>query len=272
MNIPETWEEKTVLITVKTYPNPSTKYIETVCTAGITEDGQLIRIYPVNHRTLNETQKYKKFQWIKAQFKKSTDPRPESYKINEDSIEIVGEIKSKNFLQRQQQITPLLSKSYEDLVERHKEVGTSLGIIEPDVSSIQLKIEKDTLEWTTDQKMKLMQNQLSLFNNSNVYPLEKIPYNFKLHYKCCDARCKGHNSTITDWEMCQAYRNFKNLYGEEQGLEELKKKYMSMFQNLETNTYLFLGTPLQQDRFGVFIIIGISDIRKPLMDQLSFNL
>ena len=39
-----------VLITVKTYSIPSTKYDELVCTAGVTEDGELIRLYPINFR------------------------------------------------------------------------------------------------------------------------------------------------------------------------------------------------------------------------------
>ena len=36
-----------ILITVTTYPLPSRSYDELVCTAGITEDGKWIRIYPV---------------------------------------------------------------------------------------------------------------------------------------------------------------------------------------------------------------------------------
>lgn len=43
---------KRVLVTVLTYPTPSDKYIETVCTAGITEDYQWIRIYPLRLRLL----------------------------------------------------------------------------------------------------------------------------------------------------------------------------------------------------------------------------
>lgn len=39
-----------VLITVKTYPVPSTKYDELVCTAGVTEPGDFIRLYPINFR------------------------------------------------------------------------------------------------------------------------------------------------------------------------------------------------------------------------------
>ncbi len=36
-----------VLITVKTYPTLSGKYGETVCTAGVRQDGTWVRMYPV---------------------------------------------------------------------------------------------------------------------------------------------------------------------------------------------------------------------------------
>ena len=35
-----------VLITVLTYPHPSEKYEELVCTAGINESGEWVRLYP----------------------------------------------------------------------------------------------------------------------------------------------------------------------------------------------------------------------------------
>ncbi len=46
-------ETKRILVTVKTYPTPAAKYTETVCTAGITEDGEWIRIYPIRYRMLD---------------------------------------------------------------------------------------------------------------------------------------------------------------------------------------------------------------------------
>ncbi len=39
-----------VLITVMTYPHPSRGYQELVCTAGVTESGEWIRLYPVDYR------------------------------------------------------------------------------------------------------------------------------------------------------------------------------------------------------------------------------
>ncbi len=42
-----TWEKKRVLVTVKAYPEKSKKYGEVVCTIGLTEEGEWIRLYPI---------------------------------------------------------------------------------------------------------------------------------------------------------------------------------------------------------------------------------
>lgn len=66
-----------VLITVKTYPTLSRKYGETVCTAGVREDGSWVRIYPVPFRRLEEAEQYRKFDWLECDLIKSrSDPRP----------------------------------------------------------------------------------------------------------------------------------------------------------------------------------------------------
>ena len=55
-----------VLITVKTYPIPSAKYDELVCTAGVREDGSFVRLYPINFRDLDYSKQYRKYQWIEV--------------------------------------------------------------------------------------------------------------------------------------------------------------------------------------------------------------
>ena len=69
-----------VLITVKTYPTLSRRHGETVCTAGVREDGSWVRIYPVPFRRLSETEQYSKYDWVECKLIKSKgDLRPESY-------------------------------------------------------------------------------------------------------------------------------------------------------------------------------------------------
>ena len=82
-----------ILIAVKTYPIPSAKYDELVCTAGVTEDGRFIRLYPVNFRDLPYSQQYKKYQWIEVQAEKHSgrDSRKESYRPQHDAPLVPGE-------------------------------------------------------------------------------------------------------------------------------------------------------------------------------------
>ena len=68
-----------ILITVKTYPTLSRKYGETVCTAGVREDGSWVRIYPVPFRRLEEAEQYRKFDWLECDLvRNDNDPRPET--------------------------------------------------------------------------------------------------------------------------------------------------------------------------------------------------
>ncbi len=78
----QNWRELKVLVLVKTYPRPSQHHQEVVCTAGMTEEGKWIRLYPINYRYRPYTQWFRKYEWIKVvAVKHSNDPRPESYRI-----------------------------------------------------------------------------------------------------------------------------------------------------------------------------------------------
>jgi hypothetical protein len=83
-----------VLITVKTYPTLSRKYGETVCTAGVREDGTWVRIYPVPFRRLDETEKYRKFDRLACRLlRNASDPRPETFRpIDESELQPVAHI------------------------------------------------------------------------------------------------------------------------------------------------------------------------------------
>jgi hypothetical protein len=76
-----------ILILCKTYPSPSGKYAETTCVAGMDENGNLVRLFPVPFRLIAEEQQFKKWQWVKAKVEKAKkDHRPESFTIKTDTI------------------------------------------------------------------------------------------------------------------------------------------------------------------------------------------
>ena len=88
------YETTKVLITVMTYPHPSQNYQECVCTAGITENREWLRLYPIDHRYRPAHQRFRKYQWIQidlAQRDPAKDNRPESRTPDLDSIRILGD-------------------------------------------------------------------------------------------------------------------------------------------------------------------------------------
>jgi hypothetical protein len=115
-------ERRRILIATKTYPSISTKYKETVCTAGILLDQdekpvQWIRIYPVRFRELEFDQRYKRWSIISAEIERNEkDFREESYRINDTSINVIREIGTKNnWEERKSFVLPLQFSSISEI-------------------------------------------------------------------------------------------------------------------------------------------------------------
>jgi hypothetical protein len=82
-----------VLITVMTYPHPSEAHQELVCTAGITENGEWVRLYPIDYRYRPKNQQFQKYQWIEIGLSDQgakNDNRRESRKPDLQSIRLLG--------------------------------------------------------------------------------------------------------------------------------------------------------------------------------------
>ncbi len=77
-----------VRILVKAFPQPSKKHEETVCCAGVTEDGaRLLRLFPIRYRRLAKEHQFERFDLVEMVATKApNDTRPESYRVDEPSI------------------------------------------------------------------------------------------------------------------------------------------------------------------------------------------
>src|SRR5690606_25892091 len=139
-----------VLITVKTYPIPSAKYDELVCTAGVSPTGDFIRLYPIRFRDLPFSQQYRKYQWIEVDAEKHAgrDTRKESYRPREDTLQIVGERigTNDNWAERAKFALANRAQSMEALQEQQKHDNTSLGVIRPR-EVLDMEISPDTDDW-----------------------------------------------------------------------------------------------------------------------------
>ena len=204
------WVKKRVLIVVKTYPTPAMSGVEVSCTAGITENKEWIRIFPVPFRLLHEDKRFAKYQWVDVDVTKAVkDFRPESYKLNDQTIQ--ASKLEPSWGSRWKYIAPLLGKSLCEIQATQKSNGSpTLGIFKP-AKIKRLIIEKANGDWT--------QSQLNALNQSTMFPqsrpierLEKIPFDFKYEFLCSAAGCRGHKLSCTDWEIGQAYRSWqKNI-------------------------------------------------------------
>src|SRR5580692_3876324 len=131
---PMPWTPKKLLIWGKTYPEFSGKYYETVCTGAVDADsGKLARIYPITLRYMKEPVKL--YDWVEARIdRNSSDPRPESFKIDQDSIEVVGHLDTKDgWVERNRWLLTEGSvfESVEALRVAQSREGTSLGLVRP---------------------------------------------------------------------------------------------------------------------------------------------
>ena len=201
---------KKVLVTVKTYPNPSKKYGETVCCAGIDlETSQWIRLYPIPYRDLEESKKFKKYTILEVQCRKSpNDHRIESYRVDSDSIQVIEWLDTKNkWKKRKQIIMPAVCRSFCELLSEVPN-QKSLGMFKPgeiSFSAREIKLNDST-------KRDVCYSQLSLFDKKKK-AIEEIPFHFYYHFKCFDkGNCPGHKLPILDWEIWQSYRRWRYQY------------------------------------------------------------
>jgi hypothetical protein len=122
------------LVLVKAFPQPSQKYEETVCCAGINPQGEFVRLYPVRYRHLRTEQQFIRWDVIEyEQERPPGDPRPESRHINEDSIRVVQRAAQMPEDGRVSLWAPHVSESLVALKTANVVAGTSLGIVRPDL-------------------------------------------------------------------------------------------------------------------------------------------
>lgn len=208
------WERRRVFVTVRTYPVPARKGIEVSCTAGVTEDGRWIRLFPVPYRFLDEDRRFRKYQWIEASVRKAVgDARPESHNIDIDSIEIVEWVPPQpGWTRRHALVGGLVAHCLCCLKrERDRSGYPTLGLFRPlSIRRVVIR-EEEFPDWTEGELQRL--RQIPMFGSSPRTQLEKIPYKFFFEFECPDEACNGHELSCTDWEVGELYRNCRADHG-----------------------------------------------------------
>lgn len=249
------FQTKKILVTVKAYPNPSSKYVETVCCAGIDlSTNQWIRLYPIPYRLLEDEKQFKKYSTIEvACFKATDDHRPESYKVNADSIKVFpGVIDTKDKWKRRKEIVmPTLAESMCQVCKLGEEKKKTLALIKP--LDVGFEWQKAKLEEAPGEKQDSYK-QLS-FTHTEIERIEKIPYDFYYTFKCTESNCPGHRMLIIDWEINQAFRKWRYKYKPETLLlEKIKERWLQLMCYNNTDPYFFVGNVHRFPK--IFMVLG----------------
>jgi len=238
--------------------------METVCTAGITEDGRWVRLYPLPYLQLPKAKRFAKYQWIEADVRphgsSNRDKRPESHNIDVATIQLKDKVDTKNFWQeRKELILPLKRSSMEEIQAEYDQRKTSLAIFKP-AEVTKLTIEAGDPDWTPKQKAKMAQT--TIFGKAPMQ-LEKMPYTFYYHFRCNNESCRGHKMSIIDWELEELYRKAQNKFGKyamDSILNYVKVNFFDKYWSPGYDSYLIVGSRFP---YASFMVLGVFYPQKP---------
>lgn len=241
-----------VRILVKAFPQPSKKHEETVCCAGVTEDGkQLLRLFPIRFRRLPKEHQFGRFDLVEMVATKASDPRPESYRVDEASIRLIEDGSKLNAAAKVKLWQPFIAPSLKQLHEENRATNRSLGIVRPDAGTLKFFTKAAKEADTEDQEVaeQVRQAQQNSLLEEPLTPLEHPEYAFGYRYQSAG---NDHNHIVHDWEVQEAYRQYKRRYGTT-ALDTLKREYGEKIP--QHNLHFIMGTMASHMR--TFIIIGL---------------
>ncbi len=242
-----------VLITVMTYPYPSQRYQETVCTAGITESREWVRLYPIDYRYRPRHQRFRKWQWIEVALGPrghGTDRRAESREPELSTIRLLGEpISAKDAWRERRCIIDAMPhrtvKQLRDLYVSHR---VSLGIVRPK-RVLDLKATPVARDWPA--KYRALWSQMRLFGRQK--PLTKLPYKFQYLFECDDSD-KPYQIMNEDWELGVLFlRERQRLGTEDAAVRSVRHKFLDVVCRDDRDPRFFMGT---RHPYNEWLVIG----------------
>lgn len=203
----------------KTYPEPSRRYYETVCTGALREaDGRPIRLYPVPLRYMSDDSQYKLWDMIEVPIDRSrSDQRPESFKIDPQRLRCVGRIAtdSDGWAQRRALVDRNCDWHFDGMAAlkaANQAKKTSIGLVVPgSVDHVELAAKPPSERAEFRQKCE----ELRLRKESDMFDphyqvLDFLPNEIFLHWRClslCDTCTRRpHRMKVLDWGLMQLAR------------------------------------------------------------------
>lgn len=248
-------ERTRILITVMTYPHPSTTYQELLCTAGITESGEWVRLYPIDYRYRPRRQQFQKYQWVEVELeagRQGNDQRKESRRPKLESLKPIGKPlgTANSWEERRAIIDPMPHHTVKQLQQLYDQDRTSLGIVRPK-KVLAMEYEPADSEWKPEWKALFA--QLRLFGPQQK-PLVKLPYTFRYIFECEDSD-KPHKIMCEDWELGVLFLKERDRLGsDEAAAESVCKKFFNEMCSPKKDTRFFMGTRFP---YNTWLVLGV---------------
>jgi hypothetical protein len=164
---------------------------------------------------------------------------------------VVRQLDTRNgWAQRRPLVEPLIVESMCAARQQQQATGQSLAAFRPAVVQDVL-VEPEPNDWTVQQLASL--SQLSLFAQDKL-TLEKIPWRWKYRYSC-GGTCNGHEQTIIDWEVAQAWRAWRGQQGADRAAEAVRQKWLTELAGPMKDTVFFVGN--QHLHPESFLVLGV---------------
>jgi hypothetical protein len=188
----------------------------------MTKAGELIRLYPVPFRLVSDEQKFKKWQWISARIKRSSDDRrTESHRLYVDTIKLEDVIPSdKEWVHRRPWLERMpLFEDFDALeLARQQSGGPTLALLKPELVLALEITAVGNPDWTENERAKLiqLQQQGHLFEETDrdVCLLRKLPFDFHFRYQCdTPGGPRQYRHKIVDWEVGALFWNVRRRHG-----------------------------------------------------------
>jgi hypothetical protein len=242
-----------VCVLVKAYPQPSEQYEETVCVAGVDlETRAFLRLYPVPFRRLAREHQFDRYDVIEVELWRDTsDPRPESHKVNPDSIRVVSRSSDVSRESKIAMWAPAVTPTIEELERRMKDDRVTLGIVPINREGIRLTWKRSSEDADDDERALTAwtARQQALLEARALQPLP-VTYSFYLRFQ---SGVKQREKRLMDWEAQATFARYSNSYGDG-ALDKMRQFYE---QDLPMqHPHVFLGT-MKARPFAQMILIGV---------------
>jgi len=207
--------DATAVIIVKAAPQRGERHGETVCTAAITTDKKWVRLYPIAFRTLDDAQKFKRWDIVTYKWRlPSDDKRPESRRLDHETLVVTGTYPKKS---RFALVEPMIV----DSLVAERAAGRSFAFIRPTIKSFHIE-KKSPKEFAAEQaNFDDYANQTNFFFKA-LKSYQACPYRFKYKYRIADGERTG---TCQDWETEATFFLWSKQYGEEEALKRIQKRW-----------------------------------------------